>query len=125
MNEAYPDARLEMPATLASAVQGLPDPDDAHVVALAIHAGANAIVTFNLKDFPAEVVDPFDVEVIHPDDFLVAQFDLSEAVVVSAAAACRRRSKKPAYSADDFLDHIERAGLPKFAARLRDFRDLI
>lgn len=125
MNEAYPDALLDVPPALISAVLGLPDPDDAHVVALAVHAGANAIVTFNLRDFASDVLDPFDLELIHPDDFLLAQFDLAEAVVVSAAATCRKRSRKPAYTADNFLDHIERAGLPKFAARLLDFRDLL
>ena len=52
----------------------LPDPDDRHVLAAAIRAGAEVIVTFNLKDFPATTLSSYDLEAKHPDDFLVSLF---------------------------------------------------
>jgi len=48
----------------------LPDADDRHVVAAAIHGGASLIVTFNLKDFPPDRLDPYNLAAQHPDDFI-------------------------------------------------------
>ena len=48
----------------------LPDENDRHVLAAAISAGANFIVTFNLKDFPAKSLNEFGVKAISPDDFV-------------------------------------------------------
>lgn len=48
----------------------LPDPDDRHVLAAAIHAEAQVIVTRNLRDFPTEKLRLWGVEAQHPDDFL-------------------------------------------------------
>lgn len=49
---------------------GLPDPDDEHVVALALQNGLAKIVTFNKKDFPDDVLLRQGILVIHPDAFL-------------------------------------------------------
>ena len=48
----------------------LPDADDRHVLAAAIHAGAQVIVTRNLRDFPAGRLNSWGVQAQHPDDFL-------------------------------------------------------
>lgn len=53
----------------------LPDPDDRHVLAAAIHADAEVIVTFNLKDFPAVALAGYSIEAMHPDEFLASLFD--------------------------------------------------
>ena len=55
----------------------LPDPDDRHVLAAAIHCKADSIVTNNIKDFPAPVLKNHNIESITPDKFLVNQFHLN------------------------------------------------
>ena len=47
------DAKVEGFEYLIESLE-LPDPDDRHVLAAAIHAKADAIVTFNMKDFPED-----------------------------------------------------------------------
>ena len=103
----------------------LPDPNDRHVVAAAIHAKAHAIITFNLKHFPADVLNPLNLEAIHPDDFIIAQYDLSEAAVLQAASRCCRRLKNPPKTGKEYLDTLLGQQLPKTVAALRPFEDII
>jgi hypothetical protein len=62
----------------------LPDADDRHVVAAAIHSGASLIVTFNLKDFPSASLQRYDIVAQHPDAFIVDLLDLQPAAVLEA-----------------------------------------
>jgi predicted nucleic acid-binding protein len=48
---------------------GLPDPDDEHVVAGALAAGADGILTFNVKDFPESKLEAVGLELCRPDQF--------------------------------------------------------
>lgn len=48
----------------------LPDADDRHVLAAAIHAEAEVIVTRNLRDFPTDRLHAWGVQAQLPDDFL-------------------------------------------------------
>lgn len=103
----------------------LPDPDDRHVLAAAIRADADAIVTFNLKDFPAEQLAPFSIEAIHPDEFVRYQFDFSQHAVCEAVRLIRQRLHNPPYDAEGYLTHLAASGLPATAELLQSWRSLI
>lgn len=99
----------------------LPDPDDRHVVAAAIHAGASLIVTFNLKDFPSEALKPYNLAAQHPDDFIVDLLDLHPAGVLEAAASHRRSLKNPPKTAEEYLDTLLAQGLTQSVAAMRQW----
>jgi predicted nucleic acid-binding protein len=60
MTQAIPDCLIDEYEDLIHGLP-LPDPDDRHVLAAAIRAGAQAIVTFNLKDFPVSTLSKYEV----------------------------------------------------------------
>lgn len=103
----------------------LPDPDDRHVLAAAIHAGADVIVTFNTRDFPAESLHRWGIEAQHPDDFLTSQFDLAPHILCEAARQTRARLRNPPKTVVEYLTTLEAQGLPQFVAALRRFSELI
>ena len=81
-------------------------------------AVVDCIVTLNLKDFPAEVLDGFGVAVIHPDTFLVHQWDLEPDTAVEAFRRMRARRRSPSSSPLEFAEALRKAGLPMLAERL-------
>jgi predicted nucleic acid-binding protein len=97
----------------------LPDPDDRHVLAAAIHSRSDAIVTLNLKDFPPPALAPYGVMVVSPDVFANYLLDLDEDEALSALAKMRARLKNPSMTPVEFVDSVEKAGLPFVASRLR------
>lgn len=101
----------------------LPDSDDRHVLAAAICGRADVIVTFNLKDFPKPVLDTFEIEAIHPDDFICHLLDFEPSQVCDALKAQRERLKNPPKSAEEFLAMIEKQNLPQTSERLKTMLD--
>ncbi len=99
----------------------LPDPDDRHVVAAAIHSGAEAIITFNMKDFPKAALDKFNIEAIHPDDFIVDLLDLNAGKVLAAVAEHRASLKNPPKSVPEYLSTLTAQGLMQTVSILTQF----
>jgi hypothetical protein len=96
----------------------LPDPGDRHVLAVAIKAGAQVIVTYNLRRFPLSALEPFDIEAQHPDDFLVSLLDLDEATVATAFTELLASLRKGTKTGPEVIDRLRRRGLVRTAERL-------
>ena len=103
----------------------LPDLNDRHVVAAAVVGHADAIVTFNLKDFPAELIDKFGVDVQHPDDFLMNQLQLRQFDALEVMRKVSGRYRNPQLSAKEFIELVSRNGLPQTAQYLQTHMGLI
>ncbi len=103
----------------------LPDANDRHVLAAAIHAGADLIVTANLADFPPEELAKHGIEALPPDRFIVLLLDLDPQTVCAAAKTQRASLKNPPMSVDEFLATLERQGLSATVAALRNYAAVI
>lgn len=124
MEQAIPDCLVLGYEHLIDGLQ-LPDPDDRHVLAAAIAGHADAIITWNEKDFPAEALDPFGVEVQTPDEFVLNQIMLRASVALTAIKNMRQRWERPEVTAIGLVELLEKRGLPQTAAHLRDVVELI
>lgn len=119
MRDFFPDARV---TGFESIVDSLAcDPKDRHVLAAAVRAKADVLVTFNLRDFPEHALEPFDVEVVHPDEFLLDQLDLFPGLVIGVLRELAEDYDDPPQSVGDVLESLRRAGVPRFAADARRY----
>jgi hypothetical protein len=117
IREVFPEAEVEGYEHLIDAMTN--DPKDRHVLAAAIVGRADQIVTRNLKDFPDTSVEPYGIEVVPPDRFLMNVLDLfpdeTMALISAQAAALRRGTPKTVF---DVLRALARSGAPDFAQQM-------
>ena len=90
------------------------------MLAVAIAGHADAIVTFNLDDFPQERLDPFNIEVQHPDRFVNNPLSLHKLSALTALKKMRARWTQPARSAEELIQVLHDRKLPLTADTLRD-----
>jgi predicted nucleic acid-binding protein len=120
MNSHVRDALVDGYQSLIPALE-LPDPDDRHVLAAAIKCGADLIVTFNLDDFPDEVLASYGLGACHPDPFLVDQLNLDAERVCMAMRQHRASLKNPAKTVEEYLATLEEQGLGGFSQAVRHY----
>ncbi len=117
MIRSFPDATVtgyeDLVATMTC------DPKDRHVLAAAVRANAEVLVTFNLKDFPAASVTDYDIEIVHPEDFLLDQLGLFPGLTAGAIRQLVIDYSRPEISMNDLLVRLADAGVPRFATEVR------
>jgi predicted nucleic acid-binding protein len=96
----------------------LPDPADRHVLAAAIKAGAQVIVTANLKHFPAAILRQWEVEAKSPDDFVLDQVGIDARTVAACIQQIADSRTRPPQGTEDVLSQLERDGLVESIAAL-------
>lgn len=87
----------------------LPDPGDRHVVAAAIEAKAEGIVSAD-RHFRQEDLTPHGLTVWRPDDFLMALYRADPEAMVASMANARRNLKRSEPTAADFVAGLRRTG---------------
>lgn len=90
----------------------LPDPDDRHVLAAAIVAEASTIVTFNVKDFPADRLAPYGVTAVHPDVFVLACVEAGPEAVAAVIRAQAAALVNPPTTVAELVARLGLQGLP-------------
>lgn len=123
MEAAFEEASVGALDGMMAAAAGFPDPDDAHVLAAALKTQAAVIVTENLKDFPAGVVAPLNIDVRSADAFIADTIDLDPGRAVAAIRRMRERLRRPEKSADTLLLDMEAEGLVQTVDVLRPHVD--
>ena len=118
MNSAFPGASVPADMSMLDDYY-FPDPDDKHVVAAALVASAQTIVTANTKDFPKPLMHRLGLSVMTPDELLLALLDDDPETMTSVIVEVAEALQTPKRTTDDILVSLHLAGAPRFAAKVR------
>jgi predicted nucleic acid-binding protein len=119
MNRNVPEAMIEGFEDLIPSL-ALPDPGDRHVLGVAIRAGAQAIITTNLRDFPTKALAPYEIEALHPDTFVLQALDLYPGALCELLTEQVADLRNPPLHRDEVLERLSRCGLIQSVTRFRE-----
>jgi predicted nucleic acid-binding protein len=120
MNRAFPEARVTGYEGLISSMKN--HEKDRHVLAAAVRAGADVIVTSNLKDFPPKACAPYHIDVQTPDRFLCHQWDLrSPERLIEVLEDWASALTNPPLTLEELLEEHVAKQAPEFSQMVLDF----
>lgn len=92
--------------------------EDRHVLAAAVVGRATAIVTANLRDFPAASLEPYGIVALSPDEFLCRLLDANPEVMPQIIREQAADLVNPRRTATDVLATLAKE-VPTFVDRVR------
>ena len=122
MNQNIPHGLVEGFEPLIETLS-LPDEDDRHVLAAAIHAQCDRIVTWNTSDFPLQLLAPHGIALQTPDAFLCELLLRFERDVLDCLHEQRANLNRPPLDEERFLMAIKKQRFTRFAKALEPFKD--
>ena len=103
----------------------LPDADDRHVLAAAIQGNVSIIVTNNLADFPKEALQPYEIEAMSVDDFVMRLVSHSASKILAVIREQRESLRKPPKSVSEYIEIMSRQGLRRLVEFLKEHQNEI
>ncbi|MBD2340430.1 PIN domain-containing protein [Calothrix sp. FACHB-156] len=112
---AFPEAMVEVPHGLAEVMTN--HPGDRHVLAAAVTAKTNIIVTSNLKHFKTKDLIHWNITAQHPDTFLSNLYDLDPDSMLQVIKRWSQDLKKPPLTFIELLDLLSKE-IPQFVSKV-------
>lgn len=118
LNEIFPDSCISGYEDFVESVV-LSATEDKHVVAAALHAHCDVILTENVKDFPDTELSRYAIEAQNPDTFLCHHYSLEQGKTIRAIQEHISMLNNPPLTFAEYLGWLERAGAVVFAEKLK------
>lgn len=116
LKDRFPNASVT--AEMEALNHQLPDPDDEHVLAAAIQAQADLLVTKNDKDFPRGILGHYGVARSDPDALLVSFMEEDDTRMGSVIDTVVAKAEHLSGQAQTPKKLLKKAGLSRLARRL-------
>lgn len=96
----------------------LPDADDIHVLAVAVDASADVLMTLNAKDFPRGALAEEGITRVDPDGYLMELWAKSPAPVEAVAADVLKTARRLSGETWEMRPLLRKARLPRLGKAL-------
>lgn len=117
LKTVLPEAEVRVQDALCARLW-LPDENDIHVLAAAVAASADAIMTLNAKDFPRGVLAEEGLSRIDPDSYLYSVWTNQPAMIEDVAARVRNAAERLSGERWTMRSLLKKARLPRLAKAL-------